>query len=44
MCVMYLLEPRALVGAVLSVLVEVAKVFLILFLLFLWCLQLLTAF
>lgn len=44
MCVLCLLEPRALVGAVLSVLVKVAKVFLILFLLFLWHLQLLTSF
>lgn len=43
-CVTYLSEPRALAGLVLSMLVNVAKVFLILFLLLLWRLQLLTAF
>lgn len=43
-CAMYLLEPGALAGAVLSVLVKVAEVFLILFLLLLQCLQLLITF
>lgn len=43
-CVICLSEPGALAGVVFSVLVEVAEVFLILYLLLLWCLKLLLTF